>query len=288
MTMEKLTINHDPENKKNVPVLNVPALLYSKNLVLKFLYNGLYKLLVSIVAILVKVSGYNELTITENALSMKDQITLVNGIWIVHHNALKLEGIDSISSSVLDNVLCWLRRNIENCVCKYCYAANQQKVQYALCEHGIINGLILRNCLLSVKALKNLALKTLFVRIESFGDVANVIQARNYIRIIKAFPRKHFAIWSKNPGIWKRAFDLEGKPNNCTYVHSSSKVNVIDNIDTEKYYFVDHIFTVFTKAYATKHGIVINCGGRKCMECIKHKRNCYFRDGNLYINELKK
>lgn len=213
---------------------------------------------------------------------------IVSALWIVNHNANKLQGISSISSSVHDNCFCKARQKIKDCICKFCYAYNQQSYQTGLKEHNILNGIILRNILIPVEMFKSLPILFPILRIESFGDVANVIQARNYIRIIKAFPEKRCAIWSKNIEIWKTAFEIEGKPENTTYVHSSSKINIPDTINLEKYWFVDHIFTVYTKAYAKAHNIVINCGGKKCMVCIMNKTNCYYRNDILFINELKK
>lgn len=209
-------------------------------------------------------------------------------LWIVNHMANKLEGICSISSSVHDNLFCKCRQAIKDCICKYCYAYNQQSYQTGLKEHNILNGIVLRNILIPVKAFKTVCIIFPYLRIESFGDVANVIQARNYIRLIKAFPEKRCAIWSKNIAIWQKAFEIEGKPKNTTYVHSSSKLNVCENIDTEKYWFVDHVFTVYTKSFAKKNNIIINCGGRKCMECIMKKINCYYRNTEFFINEMKK
>ena len=227
------------------------------------------------------------------AIKTAEYVALVNCLWIVNHMSLKLEGICSISSSVTDNCLCSFKRKIEGCICKYCYAFNQQSYQTGLKEHNILNGIILRNILIPVSAFKYLRIIFPYIRIESFGDVANVTQARNYIRIIKAFKDKRCAIWSKNIAIWSAAFKLEGgKPKNTTYVHSSHKINIPDVIDLIKYPFVDHIFTVFTKAYAKKHNIIINCGGRKCLECIRKRINCYFsvnkKNNTFYINELKK
>jgi len=212
-----------------------------------------------IMTILEKVKTFTD------SLSMQDYKKLVSGLWIVNHMSNKLEGICSVSSSVWDNVFCACRMKLADCICKYCYAHNQQSYQTGLREHNILNGIILRNVLIPVKAFKTLNIIFPYLRIESFGDVANVIQARNYIRIIKAFPRKRCAIWSKNIAIWEEAFRLEGKPTNTTYIHSSSKLNVPDNIDLSRYTFVDHIFTVYTKQYAKKNNITINCGGRKCM-----------------------
>ena len=221
-------------------------------------------------------------------IDMVQYFSLVSCIWVVNHNANKLQGISSISSSVHDNCFCKARQAIVDCICAFCYAYNQQAYQTGLKEHNILNGIILRNVLIPVKAFKSLPILFPYLRIESFGDVANVIQARNYIRIIKAFPGKRCAIWSKNKEIWKQAFDVEGKPKNTTYVHSSSKLNVPDNIDRERYTFVDHVFTVFTKAYIKKHNIIINCGGKKCIKCIMEKKNCYFHNTEFYINEQKK
>lgn len=215
--------------------------------------------------------------------------TLVSALWIVHHNARKLEGIDSISTSVHDNCKCAQWRTIKDCICTHCYAYNQQAYQTGLREHNILNGIILRNVLIPIAAFKHLPLLFPYVRIESFGDVANTTQARNYIRIMKAFPEKRFAIWSKNLTIWKEAFTAEGKPKNTTFVFSSPFVDKqVSETIIESFQFIDHIFTVFTKKYAKQHNININCGGRKCLECIKAKKGCYFRNNTLYINELLK
>lgn len=225
--------------------------------------------------------------------TMKDFFRLVSCLWIVNHNSNKLEGISSISSSVHDNCFCKARQAIKNCICKHCYAYNQQSYQTGLKEHNIINGIILRNILIPVAAFKRLTILFPYLRIESFGDVQNVTQARNYIRIIKAFPEKRCAIWSKNINVWSQAFNLEGgKPKNTTYVHSSAFLNKPDNIDLNKYNFVDHIFTVYEKWYAKKYNVVINCGGKKCMECILKRKNCYYRlsknNDTFHISELKK
>lgn len=218
-------------------------------------------------------------------------VALVACLWIVNHNARKLEGISSISSSVTDNAKCSAWRKIKDCICIHCYAYNQQAFQTGLREHNTLNGIILRNVLIPVCAFKHLKIVFPYLRIESFGDVANVTQARNYIRIIKAFPGKRCAIWTKNIQIWHEAFMLEGgKPKNTTFVVSSPYLDFkpISTTILENYPEIDHIFTVYTKKFAKENNIVINCGGRKCLECIAKKTNCYFAGGPLYINELKK
>ena len=269
-----------PENRSPIisKMINLPAT------------KGLYEFFCKTTATLLALA----LSILESLESL-EKITfnqakkLVSCLWIVNHNARKLEGICSISSSVHDNARCSIYRKLKDCICSLCYAYNQQAYQTGLKEHNIVNGIILRNVLLPVKAFKLLMIVFPYLRIESFGDVQNITQARNYIRIIKAFPRKRCAVWTKNIEIWHKAFLLEGKPENTTFVVSSLFLNkpLPESLLT-KYPEIDHIFTVYTKAYAKKHNIVINCGGRKCIECIKKRKACYFRNTELFINELKK
>ena len=255
--------------------------LYSKG-TYTFFCKSTAKLFSIVFAILSSVKEFTQKLTTE------EYRKLISCIWVVNHMSNKLEGISSISSSVFDNLFCKCRMAIKDCICKFCYAHNQQSYQTGLKEHNIVNGLILRNILIPVKMFKLLVIIFPYLRIESFGDTANVTQARNYIRIIKAFPGKRCAIWSKNIAIWEKAIQLEGKPKNTTYVHSSSKLNEPDNIDRNRYWFVDHVFTVYTPAFIKKHNIKINCGGRKCIECIMKKINCYYRNTEFYINEKKK
>lgn len=270
------------ENRIPIIESNV-QLSYTKG-VYAFFCKSTAKLFAVVLAFFAGLVGMDPDTLKPAAFS-----SLVSCLWIVNHMSNKLEGICSISSSVHDNCFCARWRKIKGCICAHCYAHNQQSYQTGLKEHNIINGIILRNILIPVKAFKALVIVFPYLRIESFGDVANVTQARNYIRIIKAFPRKRCAVWTKNISIWQAAFDIEGKPNNTTFVISSPYLNKpIAETILETCPYIDHIFTVYTKAYSKKHNIVINCGGRKCMDCIKKKTNCYYRNNVLYINELKK
>lgn len=266
-----------PKTENRVPVVVVSLVLAYTKGIYKFFCKTTAKILNQILFLL----GLPELTDFQYS-------KLASLLWIVNHMKNKLEGICSISTSVHDNCLCKAKQKIKDCICKYCYAYNQQSYQTGLKEHNILNGFILRNVLIPVEAFKVLTLVFPYLRIESFGDVANVTQARNYIRIIKAFPEKRCVIFSKNILIWEEAFQLEGKPGNTTYVHSSSKLNKPDKIDLNRFTFVDHIFTVYTKAFAKANNITINCGGKKCLECILKGIGCFHKTGILYINELKK
>ena len=218
----------------------------------------------------------------------KSMLTLVAMLWIVEHKDTdksnsKLAGIKSLSTCCLDNRFCLFRMQDSNSICHHCYAATQQERQHGLTDHNIINGVILRNVLFTIDNLKTLPLwNENFFRIESFGDVENVTQARNYIRLCKAFPSVKFAAWTKNHNVWKKAFDMEGgKPENLSFIISSCYVNMEMSIPENMQSVVNHVFTVYDHNYC----VDINCGGRKCMECLKAHKNCYYTDTEKQIRE---
>lgn len=221
---------------------------------------------------------------------------LIQALHIVHHkntkkNKSKLNGINSLSTACTDNCFCLERMLSEDSVCIHCYANAQQKMQLALQDRNTINGIILRNIVIPAKYYK-LYLGpsdiSKYFRFESFGDVANKIQALNYIEICKAFPRVKFAAWTKNYGIWYFAFMESEKPHNLSFIVSSNKVNKPELYHFNTYNCIDHIFTVYEKKYIAENNININCGGRACLECIKKHKNCYFTDTEKVINEQLK
>ena len=178
--------------------------------------------------------------------TLLDEIRLVQAVNVSAMSG-KLEGFWSVSTSVLMNPICQQRAKDPN----------------SICHHWTTND---------------------YGRIESFGDVASIICARNYLRIIRSHPHIKFGVWTKNVNIWMHAFELEGgKPENMKFIVSSPYTNHPVDIPEEWMPVVDHRFTVYTKEYAEEHGIEINCGGRKCATCM----NCYI-NGPFDIAELMK
>lgn len=217
--------------------------------------------------------------------SLADEIKLVNAINVSELGG-KLEGYYSVSTSVLMNRICQWRARIPGSICEKCYAADNASARSSVAQALETNHIILTNFLISETAWAMLTWPTTNgdARVEWGGDVENVICARNYLRIIKTHPHLNFGVWSKNAGIWYAAFLLEGgKPKNMKFIISSTMVNEVVEIPAFILPYVDHRFTVYTKEYAEAHGIVINCGGRKCRTC----RNCY-GDGPFDIAELEK
>ena len=79
---------------------------------------------------------------------------------------------------------------------------------------------------------------------------------------------------------------------NCNVIYSNPWKNstkdgkLIDvNKTVKRYDFIKGVFTVYTASYAIKNNVFINCGGRKCIECL----NCYnYHENVFYINEILK
>lgn len=201
----------------------------------------------------------------------------------------KMEGIPSISTSCIGNDRCIYRSSCKGTVCAGCYAQRHLAYRRSLAMKLDESNSVLYERLLTDEEIQKIPIGTWCFRIESFGDVRNVIHARNYLRIIKANPRTTFGVWSKNTDRWEKAARIEGRPDNMVFMYSSVMMNRAVNIkDVRRIYptiHPDKIFTVYTKKYAVNQGIKINCGGRRCIECMK----CYsVEDDTEYINELKK
>lgn len=198
-----------------------------------------------------------------------------------HDKNHKMAGLQSISTSVLDNPICQARRKEPGSICSKCYAEHLCRYRKPLqdCLSGNFN--LLNDHLFDEREALRVVFDTRYARIESFGDVASVTHARNYIRIIRANPDSNFGIWSKNVALWKRAFDLEGKPDNTTFVLSSRNINTPDPIPDGMREYVDHIFTVWDKEHYIFAGTPSECAGIQCRTCLK----CYKHGGQLEINE---
>ena len=188
----------------------------------------------------------------------------------------KMSNIPSISTSCLANPICLKRMMDGDSICAHCFA------QATLSRYEDAGKAMLNNTYLLTESILPTELLPIFpnvaiVRIESFGDVANVTQAINYANICKANPLVTFAWWSKNVKIIEKAFDIVGKPENVVLIESSPKVN--EEIKPSSHY-VDKVFTVFSKPYIIEHDIDINCGSRCCATC----RRCYRKDTESSIS----
>ncbi len=199
-----------------------------------------------------------------------------------HTNGTKMAGIQSISTSCLCNPICQKRMQEAGSICSHCYASHLCGFRKSLQKNLAENYQELTTRLLTKREAAAVPVTSLIARIESFGDVGNVIQARNNLRIIRAHSYIKFGIWSKNWRIWLQAFQQEkGKPRNCTYVHSSRYVNEIADVPEAMKPYIDHVFTVWDKEHYVYAGTKSECAGLSCAQCQK----CYRKGGSFYIDE---
>lgn len=198
----------------------------------------------------------------------------------------KMYGIVSLSTAPTKNKACLKRSKDNKSICYNCYSFKMMKQYNALNETLKTNYDILTESIITDEQIKNLYfINYRFIRLEAFGDLANITQAINYINIVNYYKDTNFAIWTKNPLIMAAALkqlgytSKTGKPKNLQIILSSPLLNI--RIDSP-FWFVDKIFTVYDKETA-KH-ININCGKKRCIDCL----NCYKKGGKKYINEIKK
>ena len=202
------------------------------------------------------------------------------GIRFTTHSG-KLDGIQSLNTSVALNPICAKRAQVRGSICAHCYADALVKMRKGLRENIANNTRILTENIIPAKEWPIINARVF--RFESFGDLMSVNQVINYFNFAKRNPKTTFALWSKNPEYIARALD-EGhkKPRNMIIIQSSFKLN---EVDAPRYDFIDKVFTVYEKAYAKENNVTITCGARNCLECGR----CYRKTKQVeYVNELKK
>lgn len=219
-----------------------------------------------------RMATINELK-EKKALSVYEEMKLVNTVCESEMTG-KLTGFYSISTSVLMNPICQARAKNPESICSKCYAANTLAMRDGTMECMETNYIILNTWLISSDAWATLPLRTTNgkYRIESFGDVATVTCCRNYIRIMNTHKHLFFGVWTKNPGLWMTAFELEnGKPTNMSFIVSSAYMDKPYIIKESERGIIDHVFTVYKPSTIKERHININCGSRDCNGC----RKCY-------------
>ena len=200
----------------------------------------------------------------------------------------KMAGIPSVSTSVLENPICQKRRQQKDSICSKCFAASTAARYTSLAKNLSSNLELLTGEILPLDVLPRFISELAnIVRFESFGDLANVTQAINYLNIAKVNPDIRFALWTKNIGFLAKAIETTGKPDNLRIIYSSPIKNQAINVEKTKRAFpgVDAVFTVYDKKYIAENNTEINCGAKSCITC----RNCYDRpDFYTDIKEMLK
>jgi len=194
----------------------------------------------------------------------------------------KMENIPSISTSCLRNKFCEARRKDGNSICAHCFAAATLNMRETVGENTEINFDLLTSEILPDDLLPVFHAGVEIARFESFGDIANIIQAVNYINIARKNPHVTFGWWTKNTAIVTAAFDKYSKPDNIVMIQSARFLN---QSETPVNAYFDKVFTVYTPAFIADHNVSVNCGARDCDTC----RRCYnVNNTETTVNEVLK
>lgn len=211
---------------------------------------------------------------------MEDTNMANNKLHITDKHNGKMEGMQSLSTCALCNPNCNKNRNIDGSICKRCYACTMEKRFSNMTKSLINNGEILSSRILDASELPRI--NASFFRFEAFGDLINANQLVNYINICKKNPFTRFALWTKHFMVADEVFCKMGieKPQNLQMVASSLMINQPIKRPT----WADTTFTVWSNTEeAEKNGAKINCGKKKCIDCL----SCYI--GSCHeVNELLK
>lgn len=222
------------------------------------------------------------------ALTDAEKMTFISYSIATHSG--KLEGIQSISTSCLCNKHCMERSKNPNLICYYCYAIANCDYKKTLRKKLELNHEFYTRYEIPKKAVP--LINCLYFRFESFGDLNNVLQVKNYFTIARVNKNVKFALWTKNPWIISKAIAAGiNVPKNVKIIYSISMINKVITKDLyrkikRKWSFVNAIFTVHEKQFVIENNIDINCGGKSCRNC---GYSCYNKScWTTLINEKKK
>jgi hypothetical protein len=196
----------------------------------------------------------------------------------------KLESINSINTSVLNNQFCdkmrkgndVLKRTELSIVCEACYAATLEK-QYTNLHKAITRN----DSLLSDAPLEKRQLPVIMdrvLRFHSLGELINIQHLENFCTIANYNPETFFTLWTKRTDLINKYFSENDKPLNLSLIYSSPRVGKIESLPLH----FDKVFTVHAKKPSNEN-IDINCHS-KCKDCML----CYKKNDVIYINEIIK
>lgn len=199
----------------------------------------------------------------------------------------KMEGMTGISTAVNLNPHCACNRMKNGSICQDCYSAAMKRTNLSL-KLAVATYVL---CTYVFRPEQIPYLNCVQFRFESFADLLNETQARNYLTIAAKNPDVKKAIWTKRPAILYNAimkyFDGR-KPENFRVIVSSLYINHVDDVFNKfilanNMDMVDSIFTVYHARYAIENNIDITCIDNVCMQC----KVCYV-GGVKYVNEIVK
>ena len=191
----------------------------------------------------------------------------------------KMEDMTVISSSMTNNANCQKLSKCNGTICQHCYSKSALSYRPNVRRCYEANGEILSGSIIPKEQLP--FINSQYCRFESHGDLHNAIHLENFVNIAKKNHHCQFALWTKQYKIVLDYFKTHKQPKNMNIIISSLMVNKpINPAPFEAIGLKVKTFTVWDKE--TAKNVEINCGGRKCIECLA----CYKKGGRVkVINE---
>lgn len=214
----------------------------------------------------------------------------ISPVEICENHTGKMEGIHSISTSVVLNGNCQRNQKIKGSICEKCFAEAMMQMYSALEAKVARNTKVLTERILDESELPDVSDQDIF-RFESFGDINDMTQLENYMNIVKKNKPTRFTLWSKRYPLIYEYFSTHDVPENFTMILSSLMLN--EKIDLTFMKKLDKFkkgqlksFTVYDKEYIFEHykELNLNCGSRCCAKC----RKCYDCNEIEEISEILK
>ena len=201
---------------------------------------------------------------------------LMLAVWkaICMNHRGKMTGMWSLSTSPWCNPYCIARHKKGDSIYAKCFSIRQTSYMKNLAKKLEKNTKLLTEN--EIKAFPTIPVN--IMRLESFGDLQNLTQLKNYFEFTVQNSQTTFALWTKNAFLFPAAREAGlRKPDNMIIIESAPLLNTPIEPSDE---WIDKVFIVWDEG----HDAEINCGGKKCIEC----QNCYRKDGPKVINERLK
>lgn len=219
----------------------------------------------------------------------------------------------SLSTNCNKNPICQARSKVAGSICSHCFAASTLAHYSSLDANTLSNFWILTGSELSSLDCEKIATEIVSAcrkngthefRLESFGDLANVLHATNYLNILFALYQESRKTgykvicgwWTKNVNLLVAAYEKMDRAHKsafhrvCHLLISSmfcdQPIEPAEKAEIEKRLEMPvSVFTVYEPAYIQENDIAINCGARSCRNC----KRCYSLNhrGEFIREELK-
>lgn len=191
----------------------------------------------------------------------------------------KLRGIKAINSNPTTNNFCQKMQKCSKNVCSFCYSEKLMNGYRKNCKPAYeYNSTLLSGRMLSDDEIPTV--KDDIYRFNAHGELINRTHAKNLHNFAVKNSECIIGWWTKRPNLLRGLDKLQ----NVNYIYSNPKIDSIPQDIPEGF---DKVFSVYTKEYAEKNNIKINCKGSSaggCRACML----CYSKNSVTHINEIVK